>query len=66
LIYNVLWKGKDKVISKSAINDYQYEGRGIKMIDMENMIKSPRLTWLKRIFGANSGARKNYLEYLLE
>jgi len=66
LIYNVLWKGKDKVVSKSAINDYQYEGRGIKLIDIESMIKSPRLTWLKRIIGDNSAARKNCLEYLLE
>ena len=64
LIYNFLWRGKDKVIRKSVINDY--EGRGIKMVDIESMIKSLRLAWLKRVFGDNSGAWKNYLEYLLK
>ena len=29
-------------------------------------IKSLCLTWLKRIFGDNSGEWKNYLEYLLK
>ena len=31
LIYNFLWKGKDKVTRKSAINDY--EGGGIKIVE---------------------------------
>jgi len=60
LIYTFLWKGKDKVTRKSAINNY--EGGGIKMVDIESMIKSLRLAWLKD----NSGAWKNYLEYLLK
>ena len=64
LIYNILWKGKDKVTRKSAINDY--EGGGIKMVDIEGMIECLRLAWLERIFGDNSGAWKNYLEYLLK
>ena len=46
------------------INDY--EGGGIKIIDIESMIKSLRLAWLKRILGDNSGAWKNYLEYVLK
>ena len=36
------------------------------MVDIESMIKSLLLAWLKRIFGDNSGAWKNYLEYLLK
>ena len=64
LIYNFLWRGKEKVTRKSAINDY--EGGGIKLVDIESMIKSLRLAWLKRIFGDNSGSWKNYLEYLLK
>ena len=36
------------------------------MVDIESMIKSLRLTCLKRIFGDNSGAWKNYLKYLLK
>ena len=35
-IYNFLWRGKDKVTRKSVINDY--EGGGIKMVDIESMI----------------------------
>ena len=65
LIYNFLWKGKDKATGVSAINNY--EGGGIKMVDIESTIKSLRLSWLKRIFGDNSGAWKNYLvEHLLK
>ena len=64
LIYNFLWKGKDKVTRVSAINNY--EGGGLKMVDIESMIKSLRLSWLKRIFGDNSGVWKSYLEYLLK
>ena len=64
MIYNFLWKGKVKVTRKSAISDYK--GRGIKVVDTESMIKSLRLAWLNRIFGDNSGAWKNYLEYLLK
>ena len=33
LIYNFLWRGKDKVTRKSVINDY--EGGSIKMVHIE-------------------------------
>ena len=36
------------------------------MIDIESLIKSLRLSWLQRVFGDNSGAWKNYLEYILK
>ena len=42
LLYKVLWKGKDKVTRASAINNY--EDGGIKMIDIESLIKSLRLS----------------------
>ena len=45
LIYNFLWKGKDKVTKKSAINDYDWGG--IKMDDIESRMKSLCLAWLK-------------------
>ena len=64
MIYNFLWKSKDKVTRKPAINDY--EGGGIEMVDIESTIKSLRIVSLKWIFGDNSGAWKNYLEYLLK
>ena len=36
------------------------------MVDIESMIKSLRLSWLKRILADNSGVWKNYLEFLLK
>ena len=31
------------------------------MIDLESMIQTLRLAWIKRIFGANDGTWKSYL-----
>ena len=36
------------------------------MIDLESMVKSLRLAWLKRIFGENDGAWKSYLRVSLK
>jgi len=58
-----LWKGTDKVTRLSTINDYEKEG--LKMIDLECMIKSLRLAWLKGIFSSNRGTWKSYLRHLL-
>ena len=63
IIYKFFWKGTDKVTRLSAINDY--EKGGLKMIDIECMIKSLRLAWLKRIFSPNRGTWKSYLCHLL-
>ena len=60
----ILWKSKDKITRKSAMNDY--EGGGIKMVNIESMIESLRLDWPKRAFWRNSGAWKKVLEYLLK
>ena len=54
ILYTFLWKGKDKVTGASTINNYE-EG-GIKMVDIESLIKSLRLSWLKRLFSDNLGA----------
>ena len=54
----------DKTTRLSVINEY--EKRGSKMIDLETMITSLRLTWLKRIFGVNDGAWKDYLRHQLK
>ena len=53
LLYNFLLKGKDKVTRASTINNYE-EGC-IKMVDIETLIKSFRLSWLERMFSNNSG-----------
>ena len=59
LIFKFLWKGVDKVTRLSVI--YDYEKSGLKMIDLETMIKSLRLAWLKRIFSKNDGTWKKLL-----
>ena len=64
LVFKFLWKGVDKVTRLSAINEY--ENGGLKMIDFETMVKSLRLTWLKRIFGENDGAWKSYIRQRLK
>ena len=64
IIYNFLWSGKDKVTRLSAINNY--EAGGIKMIDVDNLIKALRLAWLKRIFSNNSATWKTYFMFLLK
>ena len=56
LLYKFLWKGVDKVTRLSTINEY--EKGSLKMVDLESMIKSLRLAWLKGILGSNNGAWK--------
>ena len=64
LLFKFLWKGTDKVIPASTINDFEHGG--LKMIDIDSMIVSLRLAWLKRIFSEKGGTWKIYLCYLLE
>ena len=44
ILYKFLWKVTDKVTRLSTINDY--ENGGLKMVDLECMIKSLRVAWL--------------------
>ena len=64
IIYSFKWNGKDKVTRLSAINNF--EDGGIKMIDIESLVKALRLTWLKRVFIDNEGTWKSYLFFLLQ
>ena len=59
LLFKLLWKGTDKVRRVLVINKYG-EG-GVKMIDLDAMVKSLRLAWLKRIVNENDGTWKRYL-----
>ena len=59
-----LWKGVNKTTCLSVINEYEIGG--LKMIDLDPIITSLRLTWLKRIFGVNDGAWKDYLRHQLK
>ena len=64
MIFKFFLKGTDKVTRLSTINEY--ENGGLKMIDLESMIKSLRLAWLKRIFQCNNGAWRSFLRFSLE
>ena len=57
LLFKFLWKGVNKTTRLPVINEY--EKGSLKMIDLETMIKSLRLAWLKRIFSVNDGAWKD-------
>ena len=48
----------------SAINDY--ESGGVKMIDIDSMIKALRLAWLKQIVSSNRATWKTYFMLLLK
>ena len=63
MIFSFLWNGKDKVTRLYSINSYE-EG-GIKMTDIESLVKVVRLAWLKRIFSDNESTWKFYLLHLL-
>lgn len=63
LVYKFLWKGPDKTIRLSTINDYAKGG--LRMIDLDCMIKSLRLAWLQRICNVTEGPWKWYLSHLL-
>ena len=54
----------DKTTRLSVINEYEKDG--LKMIDLETMIKSLRLAWLKRIFSVKDGAWKDYIRHQLK
>ena len=64
LLFKFLWNGTDKVTRVSVINDY--EKGGLKMIDLESMVKSLRLAWLKRLFNDSNATWKTYLLHLLK
>ena len=64
LLFKFLTKEVDKVTRLSVIKDY--EKGGLKMMDLECLIKSLRLAWLRSIFGIYNRAWKCYLFNLLE
>ena len=52
ILFKLLWKGVDKATRASVINEY--EDGGLRMVDLECMVKSLRLAWLKRIFSGTN------------
>ena len=64
MLFKFPWNGVDKVTRVSAISDY--ERGGLKMIDVDCMIRSLRLGWLQRVFNDSSATWKRYFLHLLE
>ena len=64
LLFKFLWKGTDEETYVSVINDY--EKGGLNMIDLESIVKSLRLAWLKRVLNDSNATWKTYVLYLLD
>ena len=64
ILFHFLWKGPDKVTRVLVINEY--DKGGLKVTDVDSMVMSLRLAWLKRlsIFGSNDEFWKRYLLHL--
>ena len=63
VIFKFLWKcncGK----SCHYFTCNVYENGGLKMIDVESMIKSLQLAWLKSIFQCNNGAWRSFTVFI--
>jgi len=58
-IYDFLWNGKDKVKRKVMVADYN--NGGLKMIDIDTVIKTQKILWMKRYFQEYDHTWKQYL-----
>ena len=59
-----IWNGKDKVKHQALISDLK-KGRGLKMIDIESMIKTQRVATLKKFLEEYPSPWKTILNKLL-
>ena len=64
LIFGFLWKGKDKVKQTAMINDT--ENGGLKMVDIDLMIRTQKIMCVKRYLDNNPLGWKKILDYYLE
>ena len=64
IIFKFLWKGRDRVKRNAVINTY--ENGGLKVLDFDTMVKSLRLTWLRRFYSGEDAGWKSYLRLLLK
>lgn len=61
--YNFIWSGKDKVKRTALINDI--EQGGLKMLDIECMIKAQRVICLKKYIDDYVSPWKFFLDHYL-
>ena len=64
LLYSFVWKGKDKVKRNALINSL--EKGGLKMPDIESMIKTQRVLCIKKFLETSSAGWKFFLESYLK
>ena len=64
LIFGFLWKGKDKGKRTAMINDI--ENGGLKMVDIDLMIRTQKIMCVKRYLDNNPLGWKKNLDYFLK
>ena len=64
LLYSFIWKGKDKVKRAALINTV--EKGGLKMPDIDSMIKAQRLICIKKFLDTNPAGWKCFFELYLK
>ena len=62
--FNFIWKGKDKIKRCALINDIEFGG--LKMMDLESMIRAQRIMCLKKYIEDYTSPWKIFLSYYLE
>ena len=64
IVFKFLWRGQDRVARTAVINSY--ENGGLRVLDFETLVRSLRLSWLKRLYSGEAAGWKCYLEHLLK
>ena len=64
LIYGFIWRGNDKIKRSAIINDI--ENGGLKMLDLESMIKAQRVIALKKYLDISENSWKVILDEFLQ
>lgn len=64
LLFKFSWNATDKVTRVPVINNYEHGG--LKMIDLDTMILSTRLSCMKMVFSDCGGTWRSYLIHDLE
>ena len=64
VIFNFVWRGKDKIKRLASISEY--EDGGLKMLHPESLIKTQRIVCLKRYLDDNNSPWKDFLSYYLK
>ena len=64
IVFKFFWRGQVRVVRTAMINSY--ENGGLRVLDFETLVKSVRLSWLKRLYASKNAGWKSYLSYLFK